>query len=170
MRRMAIGSIAIVLLASLQCEPQETKVGPLTRLRQISILVESLTADAKTLGLSKESLESQMLVGLRRDIPRLAVHESARPYLYLNVTVLRATTMEGGEFGFSAYVFLMMLRPVTIEEDDVGVGEVTFAMAAVWHTAVLMFGTRSSIRQQVRDNLDEKLTDFAADYYRQNPQ
>ncbi len=72
MRRLAIGSIAIVLLASLQCEPQETKVGPLKGLRQTSILVEPVGADAKTVGLSRKSLELQLLVGLRRDIPRLA--------------------------------------------------------------------------------------------------
>ena len=26
-----------------------------------------------------------------------------------------------------------------------------------------------TIRQQVKDSIDEKLTEFAADYYRQNP-
>jgi hypothetical protein len=75
MRRLAIGSIAIVLLASLQCESQETISTPLKRLRQTSILVESLPPDAKAVGLSKKSLKSQMLVGLRRDIPKLAVRE-----------------------------------------------------------------------------------------------
>ncbi len=139
MRRLAIGSIAIVLLAGVQCEPQETKVGPLTRLRQTSILVEPLNADAKTLGLSKKSLESQMLVGLRRDIPRLAVRESARPFLYLNVTVVRERTVGGQEFGFSVFVSLEMVRPVTILE-DVGVGEVAVAMVTVWDQGGLLFG------------------------------
>ena len=169
MSRMAIGSIAIILLASLQCEPQATKVGPLTRLRQTSIVAESLDADAKTLGLSKKSLESQMFVGLRRDIPRLAVRESARPFLYLQVTVVRRTTVGGQEHGFSAFVNLRMERPVTIQE-DVGVDEVTFTMATVWDRGELLSGSRRSIRQLVKDSIDEKLTEFAADYYRQNPQ
>ncbi len=165
MRRLAIGSIAIVLLAGLQCEPQETKVAPLKSLRQTAILIEPLNADAKTLGLSRKTLESQILVGLRRDIPRLAVRESAAPYLYLNVTVVRDTTV-GRTFAVS--VALLVNRPVTILE-DVGVGEVTFAMASVWSRATLMGGSRENTRQQVKDAIDELLTMFAADYYRQNP-
>ncbi len=167
MRRLAIGSIAIVLLASLQCESQETKVAPLKRLRETSILVEPLNADAKALGLSKKSLESQMLVGLRRDIPRLAIRESALPYLYLNVTVVRERTVGGQEFGFSVFVSLEMVRPVTILE-DVGDGEVTFALATVWDRGGLLTGSRRGMRQHVKDSIDEKLTEFAADYYRQN--
>jgi hypothetical protein len=166
---MAIGSIAIVLLASLQCEPQETKGAPLKSLRQTTVLAESLGADAKALGLSVKSLESQMLVGLRRDIPRLAVRESAIPYLYLNLNVLRNTTVGGTETGFSVCVSLQMKRIVMIQ-DDVADGEVTLAMAVVWHRGSLLGGSRRSIRQQVRDSIDEKLTEFAADYYRQNPQ
>ena len=168
MRRLAIGSIAIVLLASLPCEPQETKVGPLTRLRQTSILAETLSADAKTIGLSIKSLESQMLVGLRRDIPKLAVRESAIPYLYLVVTVERETYMGGQERGFVACVLLKMKRPVTIQEDE-WVGEVTNDMATVWDEGDLLGGPRTSIRQQVKDSISKLLTLFAADYYRQNP-
>ncbi len=169
MSRTAIGSIAIVLLASLQCEPQETKVAPLKRLRQTSILVEPLTPAAKTVGLSRKSLESQLLVGLRRDIPGLAVRESAGPFLYLQVIVLRATTGGGQqEIGFSVIVRLEMLRPVMILEDE-GVGEVTLAVVTVWDKGELLVGNRTSIRQQVKDEIDEALTEFAADYYRQNP-
>ena len=167
MRRLAIGSIAIVLLASLQCEPQETKVGPLTSLRQTSI-VAALKADAKPFDLSGKSLESQMLVALRRDIPKLAISESARPYLFLQVTMARETTVGGRETGFSACVSLQMKRPATIQE-DVGVGEVTFAMATVWDKGSLLVGSRGDIRQLMKDSIDEKLTAFAADYYRQNP-
>ncbi len=170
MSRMAIGSIAIVLLATLQCEPQETKVGPLTNLRQTSILVESLNEATKALGLSKVSLESQLLVGLRRDIPRLAVRESARPALYLMVNVSGETTKVRGRVrAFSACVTLQMWRPVTILE-DVGVGEVTLTRATVWHRDYLLGGPRRSMRRRVKDEIDEQLTEFAADYYRQNPQ
>jgi hypothetical protein len=131
-------------------------------------MVETLSPDAKALGLSKKSLESQILVGLRRDIPKLAVAESARPYLWLQVSVWRETTVGGREVGFSAVVNLHMKRPVTILE-DVGVGEVTFTMATVRHKEVFMAGSREYIRQQVKDSIDETLTEFAADYYRQNP-
>jgi hypothetical protein len=169
MRRIAIGSIAIVLLASLQCEPQETKEGPLTRLRQAVIVVEPLSPAARAADLSIKSLKSQMLVGLRRDIPKLAIRDGVNPYLYLNVTVTRIRTVGGKEFGFSVYVSLEMKRPVTILE-DVGVIEVTFAMATVWEIGTVLSGSRTSIRQQVKDEIDELLTEFAADYYRQNPQ
>ena len=169
MRRTAIGSIAIVLLASLQCEPQETKEGPLTRLRQAVIVVEPLSPAARAADLSIKSLKSQMLVGLRRDIPKLAVRESARPRLYLLVMVLRDRTVGGRELGFSVCVSLQMWRRVTILE-DVGVGEVTSIITTVWSRDGIVTGPRSSIRQQVKDNIAEKLTEFAADYYRQNPQ
>jgi len=109
-----------------------------------------------------------MLVGLRRDIPRLAVRESAIPYLYLQVTVMRVKYVGGQEAGFAVFVSLRMTRPVTILEDG-GIGEVTFAVASVWDTGDLLTGSRTSIRQQVKDNIDERLTAFAADYYRQNP-
>ena len=168
MSRMAIGSIAIVLLASLQCEPQETMVG-LTRLRQTSIVVESLDADAKTLGFSIKSLESQMLVGLRRDIPKLAVRESALPTLYVKVLALSEIYAAGQKSGFCVFVSLRMVRPVTILE-DVGFGEVTFDLAKVWDEGSIVSGPPSSIRQQLKNSIDEKLTQFAADHYRQNPQ
>ncbi len=169
MKRMAIGSIAIVLLAGVQCEPQETKVGPLTRLRQVYIVVEVLSPPAKAVDLSRKSLESQMLVGLRRDIPKLAVRESAIPFLYLQMSVERETSVGGQERGFVVCVLLKMKRPVTIQE-DMGAGEVTVAMATVWDKAMLLGGPRRSIRQQVNNSIDELLTLFAADYYRQNPQ
>ena len=169
MRRIAIGSIAIVLLASLQCEPQETKVGPLTRLRQAYIVIEPLSPDAKKLGLSIRSLESQMLVGLRRDIPRLAIREGVIPNLYLRVTILQERTVEGRELGFAAFVNLQVTRPATILEDG-AIGEVMVAMLTVWESAVLLTGSRRGIRQQVKESVNEKLTAFAADYYRQNPQ
>ena len=169
MSRIAIGSIAVVLFASLQCEPQETKVAPLKSLSQTSILVETLTAEGKTIGLSEKSLESQMLVGLRRDIPRLAVHENARPTLYLNVNLGRLTTDGGRELGFSACVSLQMMRPVWIQE-DVGFDEVTFTLATVWDKATHVAGTRRDIRQLVKESIDEALTLFAANYYSQNPQ
>ncbi len=70
---------------------------------------------------------------------------------------------------FAAFVSLRMMRPVTIQE-DVGVGEVTFARATVWHKARLLAGNREYIRQRVKETIDEQLTAFAADYYRQNPQ
>jgi hypothetical protein len=108
-----------------------------------------------------------MLVGLRRDIPKLEVRESARTVLYLQVNVLPVPTV-GGEEGFCVVVLLKMFRPVTIQE-DVGVGEVFFTAAPVWHSDSLLFGSRRIIRQLVKDSLDEKLTEFAADYYRQNP-
>ena len=109
-----------------------------------------------------------MLIGLRRDIPSLAIRESALPYLYLEVLVLRETYVGGRERGFSASVMLSMKRPVTILE-DVMVGEVTFAMATVWHKVELLTGSREYVRQRVKESIDEKLTQFAADYYRQNP-
>ena len=168
MRRLAIGSIAIVLLASLPCESQETKAGPLTSLRQTKIVVEPLNEAAKTVGLSKKNLESQMLVRLRQDIPRLAVRESTFPFLYLQVTVLRDKTVGGRDLGFSACVELSMKRPVTIREDE-GIGEVTFDLATIWSRGKILGGPRTSMRQQVKDEIDEQLTEFAADYYRQNP-
>ncbi len=141
MSRIAIGSIAMVLLASLQCEPQETKVGRLTSLRQTQVLVEPLDADAKKAGLSRKSLESQMFVGLRRDIPGLAVRESARPFLYLQITMSSVRTAGGEGLRFNAFVNLRMLRPAMIQE-DVGVGEVIFAFAEAWANGVLMSGSR----------------------------
>ena len=169
MRRLAIGSIAIVLLAGVHCEPQETKVGPLTSLRQAFILVEPLPPDAKTVGLSRKSLESHLLVGLRRDIPKLAVRESALPTLYLSVTALRETYVGGQESGFAVCVILKMQRLATILH-DVGVGDVTLESVTVWDNGTILVGSRTSIRQQVKDSIDEMLTLFAADYYRQNPQ
>jgi len=168
MSRTAIGTIALVLLASLPCEPQETKASPLTRLRQISIVVEDLHADAKTVGLSVKSLESQMLVGLRRDIPKLVIRENTFPYLYLNVSVGQHSGSGGQESGFSAYVMLILLRPVMILE-DVGAGQITFTTATVWWKIALLAGSRTSIHRLVKDEINEKLTEFAADYYRQNP-
>ena len=163
--------LVLALLApseGIAASQEEKPFKPLTELSEVSIVVEGLSSETRRVGLSVESLESQALVAIRRDIPSLTVTNDAIPYLYINVLVIQTETVGGREIGFVSFVKVQLKRPARIQSDDWG-RELGFHMAGVWTTGGLLVGTRQSIAGQVMGEIDRNLKQFAADYYRHNP-
>ena len=171
MRRVVIGLILLMLMVSQRGEAQQSgqESGPLSNLRGVSIVIGDLSTDGRGLGFSRSQLESQVLVGLKRNIPRLTIERNAISTVNLNVLVLRDREVSGRDIGLTAYIFLSLERPVVIFSDDYKSSLGGFTLATVWRMGLLISGPSQSSREQVRDALDRTLTRFAADYYRQNP-
>lgn len=131
-------------------------------------MVQELHSEVEATGLSRDNLASQTLVGLKRDIPQFRVREGALPYIYVNINVLRGTTVGGRVIGYVANVILELRRPVAILPDQGYGPHVGSTLATVWERAMLLCGPRQGFARQVREALDHMLTEFAADYYRQH--
>lgn len=142
---------------------------PLKDLQRISIVVESLGTRGRSLGLSISQLESKVLVGLKRNIPRLTISKDAPSYIYVNVNSISDTTAGGRYLGFSIYVDVQLYRPVAILSNDFQTSIGVITVASVWNDGRLMGGPKRQAAEAVNRALDRVLTTFAADYYRQNP-
>jgi hypothetical protein len=138
----------------------------LTDLTNLDIEVEDLTEFDKSMGLSKDSLRSLILVEVKRNIPRINVEKSTTgAYVYV-----RITTSEASEYSHTAasFVSVQIVRPVKILSDNLDsvVGSV---LAPVWEKGAVLVGPTSTMASRIRQDISEKLTEFAAEYYRQNP-
>jgi len=89
------------------CERSQFK-----HLSEIGTVVENLGKDEEDLGLSRESLESKVLVSLKRDIPKLRISKAANSYIYLQMTCITAIR----DF-YSCDIQVELNRPVLITED-----------------------------------------------------
>ncbi len=114
-------------------------------------------------------LESAVLLGLKRDIPRLEVGKDAIPSIAFYVQVLKDYSVGGRLLGCTTHVSLQVYRPVKILTDDVENIAVDLYIAEVWEKATLLSGPCERMHRQVQDKLDDVLTKFAADYYKANP-
>ena len=141
MRRVVIGVIVLMLVISQGGKSQQSveESGPLNGLNQINIFVWNLDADAKTLGLSKSQLESQVLVGLKRNIPRLIINKKATSTIHVRITAYRVRATSGEDMGFSLYINVYLSRPVAILSDDYQ-SRVGFTFASVWDKGSILGG------------------------------
>jgi hypothetical protein len=152
------GFFALCLLLLGPCSSAQEFKG----LNQVRIVIEELNQDAKITGLSRETLESIVLVALKRDLPRLRTDNSARSYVYVNVTV-----GDPGAGQSIAFVSVELHRPVKVIRDDDSETEMVFG-TTVWKKGDLLFGPSYEMASRVSDKIGEEITQLAADYYRQN--
>ncbi|MGB8493723.1 MAG: hypothetical protein WCE53_04920 [Candidatus Acidiferrum sp.] len=98
--------------------------------------------------MSEETLESQTLVGLKSDLPRLKISKDASPYVYVDIKVN---------------------RPVKILREWSN-SEVTATVATVWNKGKLLISTKYDMASRVREAISDLTTKLAAAYYRDNPE
>jgi hypothetical protein len=128
----------------------------LGQLECVTLLIENLDADVRSLGLSEDQLRNVLLVATRAKLPRLrASDESCRNALYLIVTMGL-----NGKSGYYGAISVSVLRNARI----VGTGE--FVTAYVWETTVILKGPRDGVDDHVRSAIEGLTTKFAAAYYR----
>ena len=173
MRRVVIGLILIGLIVCPSTKSQQLsqEAKPLKDLRQVRIVVEHFNTSDRTLGLSETQLESQVLVGLKRNISRLSIDKNAESFVYVNIASVMRHTIRGQNIGAAVRVELELFRPVFILSDDYPTTRTIIGsvFACVWDKGSILTGPRDGMARRVQNEIDNHLTEFAADYYRQNP-
>lgn len=163
-------AVVLIVLLILVAGTQLASAQELKELGEVKIVVEPLDPDARAARLTKSNLESQTLVALKRDIPRLTVRGGAFPYIYINLVVIRQKLVSGREMAYFACLSVFLMRPVDILPDSIIDGDpVHSTLASVWSKGKVLSAAKEDMAQFVRESLDELLTEFAADYYRDNP-
>jgi hypothetical protein len=130
-------------------------------LEGIDIVVEGFNKDVD-LGFSPQDVDSQVLVAIKRDIPKLPVGKRFGAYIYVRITSI---TIPGG-FASNVSVQLRRLSHIIREnQTDTGI----LVVATLWEKGSILSGSASTIRSRIFEEINEELTEFAANYYRENP-
>ena len=138
-----------------------TKAQELKGLRRVQIEVTPLNKADKEMDLTVESLWDQTLVALKRDIPKLKIEDAAT-----SLVSVRVTSISTGGIEVASSVEVVLSRPVEIIADD---GIKSYTLAVVWEKSSLLVGPFSNMASRIHEEISEKLTAFAAKYYKDNP-
>lgn len=152
----------LCLLICFFITPGPTKAQNLRGLTGVKILVEELTDESKSLGLTSQSVRDHVLVALKRDIPKLKVSDTLSPYVYVRITSL----IFGVNNDFVASnIEVHLKRPVLIGETP----DLIAVKATVWDKEALMTDSTTNMASRINNEISNILTMFAADYYKDNP-
>jgi len=139
--------------------------GKLTGLREVRLEIKDLSRIEKELGLNEDSIKDHAFVLLRSKLPRLAVSESATSFVHVAPIIHFVTNQGGKKTGYYGFVLIRVFRRVMIVE----IRKVT--EVSVWEEIISIIGPLGSghAATNVRESLNELLTNLAADWYRDNP-
>lgn len=154
-------ALAVLILISSACISKAQAINPLKGLHRVSIVIENIGKEGQDIHLDKQDLQSQTLVALRRDIPTLKINSESTPYVYVNIVGVKS----GG--GCAFFVHVGISRPALILDDDENV--VLKALPEVWASGAILTGEPDTMAGRIRQVVSDKITEFAADYYKQNP-
>lgn len=153
--------LAVLLLCCAIGSGLHAQTVPFRRLKSVEIVVEDMSTDAVKVGLTREDLESTALVALKSKLPKIAVGKTAASFVYINVTLVCS------EYVCASNADVSLSRPTTVLDDENT--EVGFKIANVWHKNTLFLGPRDTMSHKVKEYVDEALTQFAAEWYKENP-
>lgn len=155
---------SLLLLFSLICTgsvfAQDT---PLKKLTKINLSYVEMSEYGKSIGITDEIVGNQLLVGIKRDLPRVQLvddHTSSR--ILISVGCVEATQ------GLAVCeIRIELKRPPLIHLDDGTLAEQS--LVTVWERHQVSSAGSAEMAEHVRQFLSQSLTKFAADYYKQNP-
>jgi hypothetical protein len=135
---------------------------PLKKLTKINLSYVEMNEYGKSIGITDEVLGNQLLVGIKRDLPRVQlVHDQTSSRILISVGCVEATQ------GLAVCEIIIELkRPALIHLDDSTLAEQS--LATVWMRHQVISTGSAEMIEQVRQFLSQSLTEFAADYYKQN--
>jgi hypothetical protein len=137
-------------------------------LKQLKVLPANLHPTAREVGLASDALELQVRSGLRRDFPRLALHQNSHSYVHVRVTLLKGEASPDQEPSCITLLELEVHRPGTILNDELR-PEVALTMVGVWEKSVLLSGLCTGAQAAVEAGLENLLQALAVDYRAANP-
>ena len=155
---------SLLALFSLICiGPVFAQDTPLKKLTKINLSYVVMNEYGKSIGITDDVLGNQLLVGIKRDLPRVQlVHDKTSSLILISVGCVEATQ------GLAVCETRIELkRPTLIHLDDGALAEQS--LATVWMRHQVTSAGSAVMAEQVREFLSQSLTEFAADYYMQNP-
>lgn len=154
----------ICLLLCLFITPRSVNAQSLSDTKNIQIVIENLDSPTRNAGITTSGMSDQVLVALRRDVPKLKVTDdlTANNAFYVNISALELT----GRRGFAAHLEVSVIRHATIKGDS---GTPIDYTVTVWHTGMMFSGPPATFASDLRDNINQLVTIFAAQYYKDNP-
>lgn len=156
-------TLFFVLLVMVMPKEGSSAAGDISKLLEVRVEVGDLGRDEMKLGLNKKVIETHTIVTLLRKLPRVVVNESAKSVVQIR-TIFGTGKMVGGvEKWYFGTIMVSVVRPVTILKT----GRSTNAI--VWNRLYTLTGPLGATAADVRRNLERLLTDFTADWYRDNP-
>ena len=132
-------------------------------LDRLDVAIEKLDQAGEQTGLTQESLQSLVTVAIKRDIPTMRVEKGLGAYIYVVVTCKQTTAS-----ATACFVSVELTRPVKILKNDFNT-EVGGTLGVVWDKGMLLHHPTTSMASKIREEIEQEITDFAAEYYRQNP-
>ena len=161
--------IFLALACALMCffaVPKSTQGQNLKGMHGVGIVIDYLGPIEKNLGLTSESLSDEILVALKRDLPKLKVELSGTSsYVYLTLASVEARNPVA-TFGVATSVTVSLRRPVEIIGDD---GRRYFTFATAWARTGIVIDSIPDVASDVRDQISKFVTALAAQYYKDNP-
>ena len=136
--------------------------GDLTQLREIRIVVEDSNSHMREMGLTEEAIKKQVLGLLLGKLPRVAINDSAKPFVYVNVNVLYGTMGNRRKYYFGN-VNVQVKQPVIKKNNGEEIS------ASVWGISHVLTGPPTSAPDHVRSSLVTIISSLAADWYQDNP-
>jgi hypothetical protein len=155
---------SLLVLFSLICIGQVfAQDTPLKKLSKLNLSYVEMDKYAKSIGITDETIGNQLLVGIKRDLPRVQlVHDQTSSQILISVGCFEAAQ------GFAVCETRIELkRPVLIHLDDGTLTEQS--LASVWTRHQASSAGSAEMAEHVRQFISQSLTEFAADYYKQNP-
>src|SRR4029077_4392061 len=136
---------------------------PLKKLTKINLSYVEMSEYGKSIGITDEIIGNQLLVGIKRDLPRVQlVHDQTSSRILISVGCVEATQ------GLAVCeIRIELKRPALIHLDDGTLTEQS--LATVWMRHQVSSAGSAEMAEHVRQFLSQSLTEFAADYYNQNP-
>jgi hypothetical protein len=156
--------LVLLVLFSLICiGPVFAQDTPLKKLTKINLSYVEMSEYGKSIGITDEVIGNQLLVGIKRDLPRVELaHDQTSSRILISVGCVEATQ------GLAVCETRIELkRPVLIHLDDGTLTEQS--LASVWTRHQVSSAGSAVMAEHVRQFLSQSLTEFAADYYKQNP-
>ena len=136
--------------------------GNLTQLREVRIVVEDSNSHMREMGLTGEAIKKQVVGLLLGKLPRVAINDSATPYVYVNVNVLYGT-IESRKRYYFGNVNVQVKQPVIKKNTG---QEIT---ASVWGLSHVVTGPPNNASGHVWSSIETILKSLAADWYQDNP-
>ncbi len=136
--------------------------GDLTQLREIRIVVEDSNSHMREMGLTEEAIKKHVLGLLLGKLPRVAINDSAKPFVYVNVNVLYGTMGNRRKYYFGN-VNVQVKQPVIKKNTGEEIS------ASVWGISHFLTGPPTRAPDHVRNSLKTIISGLAADWYQDNP-
>lgn len=169
--RKQLSKIIFILIISLFIHPLigYSQREPLKGIQGIYVSIEQLHPDAKELGITRESLKTEVelklrLAGIRIDNSReelLKLATTATPYLYVNLNIKNSTV--GGVNIYTYNISISLIDKVYIARNSM------YILATTWSRGVLGISTKDNGLRHIREGLKKLLDRFLNDYLAVNP-